>query len=138
MACAFTLTLAYLGEHCGPAETASAFAAYITGNVASNLIGRLIAAAVADHFGLAANFILFAVLNLAGAGLVYVSVGATPPMPRTGLAMSQNSTVAGLVAHLRNPLFARPSRSGFASSLPLLALSPSLTSCWCGPRSGSR
>ena len=113
MACAFTLTLAYLGEHCGPAETASAFAAYITGNVASNLIGRLIAAAVADHFGLAANFILFAVLNLAGAGLVYVSVGATPPMPRTGLAMSQNSTVAGLVAHLRNPALRAAFAIGF-------------------------
>ena len=36
MASAFTLTLAYLGEHTNPADTASAFAAYITGNVASN------------------------------------------------------------------------------------------------------
>ncbi len=53
MAAAFTLTLAYLGEHYSAANSASAFAAYITGNVASNLIGRLISAAVADHFGLA-------------------------------------------------------------------------------------
>ena len=49
VACAFTLTLVYLGEHCSAADTASAFAAYITGNVASNLFGRLIAAAVSDH-----------------------------------------------------------------------------------------
>ena len=67
MAAAFTLTLAYLGEHYSAADSASAFAAYITGNVASNLIGRLISAAVADHFGLAANFYFFAVLNLLGA-----------------------------------------------------------------------
>ena len=47
MASAFTLTLAYLGEHYSAADSASAFAAYITGNVASNLVGRLISAAVA-------------------------------------------------------------------------------------------
>jgi MFS transporter, YNFM family, putative membrane transport protein len=40
MASAFTLTLAYLGEHYSAADSASAFAAYITGNVASNLVGR--------------------------------------------------------------------------------------------------
>jgi YNFM family putative membrane transporter len=51
-----TLTLAYLGEHYSAQDSASAFAAYITGNVASNLIGRLISAGIADHFGLAANF----------------------------------------------------------------------------------
>ena len=44
MSTAFALTLAYLGEHCSAADTASAFAAYITGNVASNLFGRLLAA----------------------------------------------------------------------------------------------
>ena len=71
MASAFTLTLAYLGEHYSAQDSASAFAAYITGNVASNLIGRLISAGVADHFGLAANFYFFALLNLIGAVLVY-------------------------------------------------------------------
>src|SRR5262249_53813367 len=51
MASAFTLTLAYLGEECSAMDAAGAFAAYITGNVASNLVGRLISAGVADHFG---------------------------------------------------------------------------------------
>jgi MFS transporter, YNFM family, putative membrane transport protein len=60
MAAAFALTLAYLGEQCSAKEAATAFAAYITGNVASNLIGRLVSAGVADHLGLAANFYLFA------------------------------------------------------------------------------
>ena len=45
MASAFTLTLAYLGEQLQRRWTpAGAFAAYITGNVASNLFGRLISA----------------------------------------------------------------------------------------------
>ena len=64
MASAFTLTLAYLAEHCSAQDTAGAFAAYITGNVASNLFGRLMSAAMADHLGLAANFYVFALLNL--------------------------------------------------------------------------
>src|SRR4051812_13273180 len=42
MASAFALTLAYLGEQCSAIDAGGAFAAYITGNVASNLIGRLI------------------------------------------------------------------------------------------------
>ena len=84
MAAAFTLTLAYLGEHYSAQDSASAFAAYITGNVASNLIGRLISAGVADHLGLAANFYVFALLNLAGAVLVFFTVGTTAPMTSVG------------------------------------------------------
>ncbi len=80
MATAFALTLAYLGEACSAEDTGGAFAAYITGNVASNLIGRLISAAVADHLGLATNFYVFAALNLAGAVLVYFTISRTKPM----------------------------------------------------------
>ena len=69
MSTAFALTLSYLGEACSATDTAGAFAAYITGNVASNLFGRLMSASLADHFGLAANFHVFAALNLAGAVL---------------------------------------------------------------------
>jgi MFS transporter, YNFM family, putative membrane transport protein len=101
MASAFTLTLAYLGEHYSAADSASAFAAYITGNVASNLIGRLISAGVADHFGLAANFYFFATLNLLGAVLVYFTVEKTPPMKDTGGGMS--SHFQAWIMHLKNP-----------------------------------
>jgi MFS transporter, YNFM family, putative membrane transport protein len=66
MASTFTLTLACLGEECSVADAGGAFAAYVTGNVASNLIGRLISAGGADHFGLVANFYFFSVLNLVG------------------------------------------------------------------------
>jgi predicted MFS family arabinose efflux permease len=87
MSAAFTLTLAYLAENSSAKDTASAFAAYITGNVASNLFGRLMAAAIADHFGLEANFYVFALLNLAGAALVYFTLTQTKPMASAGEAM---------------------------------------------------
>src|SRR5947199_1980637 len=101
MASAFTLTLAYLGEECSAADAGGAFAAYITGNVASNLIGRLISAAVADHFGLAWNFYFFAALNLAGAVLVYFTIARSTPMEQSD-AMS-HSPFAAWLEHLSNP-----------------------------------
>jgi predicted MFS family arabinose efflux permease len=101
MASAFTLTLAYLGENTSARDTASAFAAYITGNVASNLIGRLISAAVADHLGLSWNFYFFASLNLAGAVLVYFTVHKAPPMQ--AMEPAARSPLAAWTAHLKNP-----------------------------------
>ena len=108
MAAAFTLTLAYLGEHYSAANSAGAFAAYITGNVASNLIGRLISAGVADHFGLAANFYFFAMLNLLGAALVYFTVEKTKPMHDMGTGMS--SHFEAWIMHLQEPCLARELR----------------------------
>src|SRR5436305_7243487 len=83
MASAFALTLAYLGEQCSSVDAGGAFAAYIAGNVASNLIGRLISAAIADGLGLAWNFYFFAALNLSGAVLVYFTIQRVPPMQAT-------------------------------------------------------
>jgi predicted MFS family arabinose efflux permease len=97
MSTAFTLTLACLGERAGAGDTAAAFAAYITGNVASNLVGRLVAAGVADHFGLANTFYTFAGLNIAGALLVFFTVPATPRM-----AVEAATPGAGWLGHLRN------------------------------------
>jgi predicted MFS family arabinose efflux permease len=99
MASAFALTLAYLGEQCSAIDAGGAFAAYITGNVASNLIGRLISAAVADSFGLAWNFYFFALLNVAGAALVFFTIKRVRPMH----AMGEASPLAAMLAHWRNP-----------------------------------
>ncbi len=115
MATAFTLTLAYLSEHCSAANTTSAFAAYITGNVASNLVGRLLSAALADHLGLAVNFYVFALLNLLGAVLVHYSLNQTTPMPAEGGTASA-SALATWHAHLRNP----PLRATFAIGFCIL------------------
>ncbi|HEX5930529.1 MAG TPA: MFS transporter [Methyloceanibacter sp.] len=111
MAAAFTLTLAYLGEHYSAADSASAFAAYITGNVASNLIGRLVSAAVADHFGLASNFYFFAVLNLLGAVLVYFTMERTPCMNCVSPAMGSHFTA--WITHLKNPALRASFAIGF-------------------------
>ncbi|MDF0492042.1 MFS transporter [Bradyrhizobium yuanmingense] len=100
MASAFALTLAYLGEQCSAMDAGGAFAAYITGNVASNLVGRLISAALADGLGLAWNFYLFAALNLAGAALVYFTIRRVRPMHAT---MPAASPLAATIAHWRNP-----------------------------------
>jgi predicted MFS family arabinose efflux permease len=113
MASAFTLTLAYLGEHCSALDAGGAFAAYITGNVASNLIGRLVSAAVADSFGLAGNFYFFATLNLCGASLVFFTLRGTRPMPAIGL---DRAPLAALRAHLQNPSL----RSAFAIGFCIL------------------
>src|SRR5689334_15950342 len=100
MASAFALTLAYLGEQCSATDAGSAFAAYITGNVASNLIGRLISAAVADGLGLAWNFYLFAALNLTGAVLVHFTIRRVQPMQAM---MPAASPFAAAIAHWRDP-----------------------------------
>jgi predicted MFS family arabinose efflux permease len=100
MASAFALTLAYLGEQCSAMDAGGAFAAYITGNVASNLIGRLMSAAIVDTLGLASNFYFFALLNLAGAVLVYFTIQRVQPMH--SMPISQ-SPFAAIIGHWRNP-----------------------------------
>lgn len=113
MASAFALTLAYLGEQCSAMDAGGAFAAYITGNVASNLVGRLVSAAVADTLGLASNFYFFALLNLAGAALVYFTIQRVQPMH--AMAATQ-SPIAATIAHWRNP----PLRAAFAIGFCIL------------------
>jgi YNFM family putative membrane transporter len=106
MASAFTLTLAYLGEECSMSDTAGAFAAYITGNVASNLFGRLLAAGLADHLGLPATFLSLAGLNLLGAVIVYVWLTQSAMM--TAQDEPSRAPLSIWAEHLRNPLL-RPS-----------------------------
>lgn len=100
MAAAFTLTMAYLAEHCSAEAAAGALASYVTGGVASNLIGRLVAGLVTDGLGISANFHVFALLNLAGAALVFLSLKRATPMdaaePRA------LSPLASWATHLKN------------------------------------
>ncbi|MEO0670238.1 MAG: MFS transporter [Pseudomonadota bacterium] len=76
MSAAFTLTLTYLSEECSITAIGGAMAAYITGNVASNLFGRLLASELAGNLGLAQSFYGFAALNLAGAVAAYLYLGS--------------------------------------------------------------
>ena len=101
MSAAFTLTMAYLSEHGTAEETAGALAAYVTGAVASNLIGRLIASQVAGLLGLAANFYIFAALNIAGAALAWYSLERAKPPAAAGAATA--SPLRRIAAHFSVP-----------------------------------
>ena len=114
MSSAFALTLSYLGEQCSAADAAGAFAGYITGNVASNLIGRLMSAALVDSLGLAANFYVFAALNLAGAVLVWFYLGRTMLPAADGA--DARSPLSIWAEHLRNG----PLRASFAIGFCIL------------------
>lgn len=114
MSAAFGLTLAYLAEQSGPKGLASALAAYVTGNVASNLFGRLMSATIADQLGLAGNFYVFAGLNLAGAVLAHMTLTRARPM-QDGSAPAQ-SIGRGLAQHLANP----PLRAAFGLGFCIL------------------
>jgi predicted MFS family arabinose efflux permease len=110
MATAFVLTLAWLAETSTPSESALAFAAYITGNVASNLFGRLMSAAVADHFGLSWNFLVFAALNLCGGMLAFVAFRRhAPERP----AAVQSAPSGAWRVHLADPSMLQAFAIGF-------------------------
>ncbi len=100
MATAFTLTMSYLAEECSAKEAAGAMAAYITGNVLSNLVGRLMAANFADWFGLSVSFWLFALLNLTGALVAYLCLGKKA---EGKAAMDEASVMEIWKIHLTNP-----------------------------------
>jgi predicted MFS family arabinose efflux permease len=91
-------------------DAGGAFAAYITGNVASNLIGRLVSAAVVDTLGLASNFYFFALLNLAGGVLVYFTIQRVKPMHAMPTAQSP---FAATIGHWRNPALRSAFTIGF-------------------------
>ncbi len=111
MASAFTLTLAYLGERCSKADAAGALAAYVTGGVASNLIGRLCAATVASFAGAEATFWFFAVLNLAGAALAWTALTGMQPM--TVMAEPGRRLWSAWAEHLGDPKLRRAFAVGF-------------------------
>jgi predicted MFS family arabinose efflux permease len=98
MASAFALTLAYLGEQCSTSEAGGAFAAYIAGNVASNLVGRLVSASLTGALGLEPTFYVFAALNFVGALLVGITLGRSAMMAGANAALRS----AAIVDHLRN------------------------------------
>jgi predicted MFS family arabinose efflux permease len=111
MSTAFTLTAAYLSEQFSVGKATGALAAYVTGNVASNLFGRILSAAVAGVGGLSVNFLMFAALNLLGAALVWFTLKTTAPMMRTTNRGSLTMRIWGV--HLADPDLRRVFAIGF-------------------------
>jgi len=112
MAAAFTLTMTYLSEQCDVTAAGGAMAAYVTGNVASNLFGRMMAVSTADGFGLSGSFFAFAGLNLAGAAVAFVLIGPKDDSPPTRSA----SPAAAWRRHLSHPSL----RAAFAIGCAIL------------------
>jgi len=108
MAAAFTLTLAHLAERCA-VRTVNALAAYVTGVVASNLIGRLTAAYVASIVGAEQSFLFFALLNLAGGALVTMTLHRNAPEPMVRLGRFWDAWLE----HLADPALRRTFAIGF-------------------------
>ncbi len=111
MVTAFSLTMSYLAERCSAAQTSTALAAYVTGVVASNLIGRLMAGSVTGEFGVPANFYFFAALNLAGAGVAYAALRAAKPMADAQEVL--RSPIAAMRDHLSNACLTKSFAIGF-------------------------
>lgn len=109
MAAAFTLTLTYLSEQCDVTAAGGAMAAYVTGNVASNLFGRMMAVSAADVFGLSGSFFAFAVLNLVGAIVALSLIGPRDEAPPERLG----SPLAAWRAHLSVPALRAAFAMGF-------------------------
>ncbi|HWT99372.1 MAG TPA: MFS transporter [Terriglobales bacterium] len=124
MATAFTMTLAYLAEGGNPMQATLGSAAYVTGNVASNLFGRLLAAAAVDHVGLSGTFVLFAVLNLAGAALAATVLRMTgkaqPQAPALAVPSSGEAIAIAMVAGWRGHLRDKQARAAFAIGFCIL------------------
>ena len=136
MASAFTLTLAYLGEHCD-ATTRPAPSRPI-----SPATSRAISSAgsspprLADHLGLGPTFYGLAVLNLAGVVLVHLGLTHATALPRRGRSFPV--AVRDLDAeHLATRVCGRALRSASASSSPSSAPSPTSISSSCARRSAS-
>ena len=119
MATAFTLTMSYLAEECSVAEATGAMAAYITGNVLSNLVGRLMAANFADWFGVPVSFWLFAALNLSGALLAYFCLSQTK---QRQVDANAPSVMAVWKVHLTNPRLQASFLLGFIILFVFLAV----------------
>lgn len=114
MATAFSLTLAFLGDAAPMGGSSGAVAAYVTGNVASNLFGRLLSASVADVWGLGLSFVVFAALNLAGAALAAGTLRRmTGAMPATMLHHSGMRPMAAWRQHLGDPALRAAFAMGF-------------------------
>ncbi len=133
MAAAFTLTMTYLAEHCSAEDTAKALAAYVTGVVASNLVGRLLAGSVSDMYGLPANFYLFAILNLGGAALVFFNLDR---MAMMASPMKPRSPLAAWGEHLRNGALRAAFGIGFLILFAFIGTFTYVNFVLAGPRIG--
>jgi YNFM family putative membrane transporter len=110
MASAFTLTLAHFAERCSRHQMPRALAAYVTGSVLANLLGRSIASVAAEQFGSHSAFLVLASLNLSGAVLARLTLTHVAPLP---LKSDPRDLLRAFALHIRNPALALAYALGF-------------------------
>ena len=124
MSTAFALTLAYLGEHAAPPTPPAPSPPTSPATSPATCSAACSAAGLADHLGLAANFYVFAALNLAGAVLVWFTRRAHAADAADGHAARASPFASWLGASRAIPRCAPPSPSASASCSPSSAPSP--------------
>jgi YNFM family putative membrane transporter len=101
MCVGFMVAIAYIAEEWGASGAAPVvMSAYVTGNVAANMLGRMIAGAAAQHASWHVAFLAMAGLNLSGAALLYAVLPRSRRYRRVGPTLS---IVTSMRLHLADP-----------------------------------
>jgi MFS transporter, YNFM family, putative membrane transport protein len=101
MCVGFMVAIAYIAEEWGPCCAAPVvMSAYVTGNVAANMLGRMIAGAAAQYASWHVAFLAMAGLNLSGAALLYAVL---PRSRHDRRVASKPSVVTSMRLHLADP-----------------------------------
>jgi MFS family permease len=94
------VTIAYIGEDSQPGTAGRRMASYIGGTVLGGLLGRLFAAACADHVGWRFAFVVMGAVTFASAILVWKWL---PPAKRFVRAKHPLQSTLAMIGHMRNP-----------------------------------
>ncbi len=95
------VTIAYIAEEAAAGTAARLTANYVTGTVLGGLVGRLLAASVADHFGWRYSFLLLGALTVVCGVLIAWWLPRSRHFQRTEHPVA---TLRAMLQHLRNPV----------------------------------
>lgn len=101
MPAVFAVTLAYIAEEFPAAVGGRAVGAYIGGNVFGGFLGRWVGALAADRFDWHAAFVALGVMNLIGAGVVFLALPRSRHFVRSA---SLGETLNAMRTFVRNPV----------------------------------
>src|SRR3984893_7004695 len=101
MCVGFMVAIAYIAEEWGPCGAAPVvMSAYVTGNVAANMLGRMIAGAAAQYASWRVAFLAMAALNLSGAVLL---CAVLPRSRHFGRVASKSTIINSMQLQLADP-----------------------------------
>jgi len=104
------VSIAYIAEESAAGTAARVTANYVTGTVAGGLIGRMLAAAIADHFGWRWSFLTIGSLTLICGVLIARLLPASRHFQPTSHPLAN---MRAMVQHMRNPVLVASYVVGF-------------------------